>query len=186
MLRFQSGGREPRSSPRDVRRAFPAREGPQVVVAAEDHRRVLHAGRELLQLRHLHRGRLGHARYGGKSLHEQSHGESFISLFAHRFEQGIYILDEPEAALSPQRQLSFLRIIHDLSTPGHAQFIIATHSPIILSYPGAVLFNLDADTIQEIAYRETNHFLITRDFLNSLESFFKHLFNAAEPGDGDG
>ena len=63
--------------------------------------------------------------YGGKSLHEQSHGESFISLFANRFEQGIYILDEPEAALSPQRQLSFLKIIHDLATPGHAQFLIA-------------------------------------------------------------
>ena len=61
---------------------------------------------------------------------EQSHGESFISLSANRFEQGIYILDEPEAALSPQRQLSFLKIIHDLATPGHAQFLIATHSPI--------------------------------------------------------
>jgi hypothetical protein len=67
--------------------------------------------------------------YGGKSLHEQSHRESFISLFANRFEQGLYILDEPEAALSPQRELSFLKIIHDLSTPGHAQVLIATHSP---------------------------------------------------------
>ena len=71
--------------------------------------------------------------YGGKSLHEQSHGESFISVFANRFEQGIYILDEPEAALSPQRQLTFLKIIHDLTAAGHAQFLIATHSPIILS-----------------------------------------------------
>ena len=71
--------------------------------------------------------------YGGKSLHEQSHGESFIALFANRFEQGIYLLDEPEAALSPQRQLSFLRIVHDLATPGHAQFLIASHSPILLS-----------------------------------------------------
>jgi predicted ATPase len=116
--------------------------------------------------------------YGGKSLHEQSHGESFISLFANRFEQGIYILDEPEAALSPQRQLSFLKIIHDLTTPGHAQFLIATHSPILLSYPGAVLFDLDGDTIREIDYRETKHFLITRDFLNSPERFFKHLLPA--------
>jgi predicted ATPase len=115
-------------------------------------------------------------RYGGKSLHEQSHGESFMSLFANRFEQGMYILDEPEAALSPQRQLSFLKIIHDLATPGHAQFIIATHSPIILSYPDAVLFTLDGDSIEEISYRETKQFLITRDFLNSPESFFKHLF----------
>jgi len=99
-----------------------------------------------------------------------------MSLFANRFEQGIDILDEPEAALSPQRQLSFLKLVHDLATPGHAQFIIATHSPIILSYPGAVLFSLDGATIQEIGYRETNHFLITRDFLNSPERLFKHLF----------
>jgi predicted ATPase len=116
--------------------------------------------------------------YGGKSLHEQSHGESFIALFAHRFEQGIYILDEPEAALSPQRQLSFLRIVHDLVTPGHAQFVIASHSPILLAYPGAVLFDLDGDRIQEVEYRETRHYLLTRDFLNSPESFFKHLFRA--------
>ena len=122
--------------------------------------------------------------YGGKPLHGQSHGESFIALFAHRFEQGVYILDEPEAALSPQRQLSFLRIVHDLTAPGHAQFIIATHSPILLSFPGAVLFDLDADAIQEVDYRETKHFLLTRDFLNSPERFFKHLFSAA-PIDGD-
>ena len=120
--------------------------------------------------------------YGGKSLHAQSHGESFLSLFNHRFEQGLYILDEPEAALSPQRQLSFLKIIHDLATPGHAQFLISSHSPILLSYPGAVLFNLDADTIQEIPYRETQHYLVTRDFLNAPERFFKHLF--ASPSHG--
>jgi len=123
--------------------------------------------------------------YGGKSLHEQSHGESFMALFANRFEQGIYILDEPEAALSPQRQLSFLKIIHDLSTPGHAQFLIATHSPIILSCPGAVLFSLDGEAIREIDYRDTAHFLITRDFLNSPESFFKHLFSRDDENPGD-
>src|SRR5437867_8229713 len=115
--------------------------------------------------------------YGGKSLHEQSHGESFLALFANRFEQGIYILDEPEAALSPQRQLSFLRIIHELETPAHAQFLIATHSPIILSYPGAVLFSLDGDSIREVSYRETDHYLLTRDFLNSPERYFKTLFS---------
>ena len=114
--------------------------------------------------------------YGGKSLHEQSHGESFLALFAHRFDQGVFILDEPEAALSPQRQLSFLKIIHDLAKSGRAQFLIATHSPIILAFPGAVLFSLDGDAIEEIAYRDTKHFLITRDFLSSPERFFKHLF----------
>ena len=122
--------------------------------------------------------------YGGKSLHEQSHGESFMALFANRFEQGIYLLDEPEAALSPQRQLSFLRIIHDLATPGHAQFLIATHSPIILSYPGATLYSLDGHGMNEVSYRETKHFLITRDFLNSPESFFKHLFSEERDDDG--
>lgn len=123
--------------------------------------------------------------YGGRSLHEQSHGESFLSLFTNRFEQGIYILDEPEAALSPQRQLSFLRVIHDLATPGHAQFLIATHSPIILSYPGAVLFSLDGGAIREVSYRDTQHFLVTRDFLNSPESFFKHLFRTVDDEKGE-
>ena len=123
--------------------------------------------------------------YGGKSLHQQSHGESFLALFANRFEQGIYILDEPEAALSPQRQLTFLRIIHEIVTPGQAQFIIATHSPIILSYPGSVLFSLDGDTIQEIAYRESEHYLVTRDFLNSPERYFRHLFDTPSDREGD-
>lgn len=122
--------------------------------------------------------------YGGKSLHQQSHGESFLALFANRFEQGIYLLDEPEAALSPQRQLSFLKIIHDLAAPGHAQFLIATHSPIILSYPDAAIFSLDGDSIEEIGYQQTQHFLITRDFLNAPERFFKRLFGKFG-GDGN-
>jgi len=113
--------------------------------------------------------------YGGKSLHAQSHGESFLSLFKHRFEQGLYILDEPEAALSPQRQLSFLKIIYDLTAPGQAQFLIATHSPMLLAYPGAIIFDLDGDAIQSVRYEETKHYLITRDFLNSPDRFFKHL-----------
>jgi predicted ATPase len=121
--------------------------------------------------------------YGGKSLHQQSHGESFLALFANRFEQGLYILDEPEAALSPQRQLSFLSIIHDLEASGHAQFIIATHSPIILSYPGAALLSLGDKAIREVAYRETEHYLLTRDFLNAPERYFKHLFDDAAGDD---
>lgn len=115
--------------------------------------------------------------YGGKSLHAQSHGESFMALFANRFEQGIYILDEPEAALSPQRQLSFLKIIHDLTSPGHAQFLIATHSPILLCYPDAVLYSLDGGNIRPIVYQETEHYRLTRDFLNAPERYFKHLFD---------
>jgi predicted ATPase len=72
-------------------------------------------------------------RYGGRSLHDQSHGESFLALFSNRLDRGIYILDEPEAALSPQRQLSFLSVIHRLETAGRAQFLVSTHSPIILA-----------------------------------------------------
>ena len=123
--------------------------------------------------------------YGGKSLHAQSHGESFLSLFTHRFEQGLYILDEPEAALSPQRQLCFLRVIHDLETPGEAQFLISTHSPILLAYPGAVLFSLDGGSIREVEYRDTEHYRVTWDFLNAPERYFKHLFREDPDDDVD-
>jgi predicted ATPase len=122
--------------------------------------------------------------YGGKSLHEQSHGESFLALFSNRFEQGIFILDEPEAALSPQRQLSFLRIIRALEAPRHAQFLISTHSPIILSYPAAVLYSLDGDSIQRVEYRETDHYRITRDFLNAPDRYFEHLFRPEHDDEG--
>jgi predicted ATPase len=118
--------------------------------------------------------------YGGKSLHEQSHGESFLALFINRFEQGLYILDEPEAALSPQRQLTLLKIIHDLEKPGHAQFLISTHSPILLSYPGAVLLSLDGDSINEIDYKDTEHYRVTKDFLNAPERFLKCLFDDSD------
>jgi predicted ATPase len=123
--------------------------------------------------------------YGGRPLHQQSHGESFLSLFTHRFEQGIYILDEPEAALSPQRQLAFLRIIHDLETPREAQFLISTHSPILLGYPGAVLLSLDGDSIREIDYRDTEHYRVTRGFLNAPERYLRHLFGETKDVDDD-
>ena len=115
--------------------------------------------------------------YGGKSLHRQSHGESFLALFQNRFEHGLYILDEPEAALSPQRQLAFLRIIHELETPRHAQFLIASHSPILLAYPGATLYQFEEDGIRNVAYRETDHYLVTRDFLNNPERVLQYLFS---------
>ena len=117
-------------------------------------------------------------RYGGRSLHQQSHGESFLALFANRFDRGIYLLDEPEAALSPKRQLSFLKIIHDLEADGRAQFLIASHSPILLAYPGSTVLSLDEGRIHEVEYHETDHYKITRQFLESPERFFKHLFSA--------
>ena len=114
--------------------------------------------------------------YGGKSLHQQSHGESFLALFENRFEQGLYILDEPEAALSPQRQLTFLSIINNLVSGGHAQFLVATHSPILLCYPGAKIISFDAGKLQEIEYEDTEHFQLTRDFLNNPQRYFRYLF----------
>jgi predicted ATPase len=115
--------------------------------------------------------------YGGVSLHEQSHGESFIALVTQRFRgHGVYILDEPEAALSPQRQLSLLALTHELVEEERSQFIIATHSPILMAYPGALLYQLNGDGIERIKYEDTEHYTITRDFLNSPERFFKTLF----------
>lgn len=111
--------------------------------------------------------------YGGVSLHKQSHGESFMSVFLNRLNgKGIYIFDEPEAALSPNRQLAFLARMHHL-VEEDAQFIIATHSPIIMSYPNSKIINLD-DKMKEIEYEKTEHYLITRDFLNNTEKML-HL-----------
>jgi predicted ATPase len=121
--------------------------------------------------------------YGGVSLHEQSHGESFIALATNRFGgDGLYILDEPEAALSPQRQLTLLSIIHDLVDKRASQFVIATHSPILMAYPNALIYRLGPNGIEQVAYEDTEHYRITRDFLNSPERFFKSLFRRSESG----
>ncbi|MCF6095359.1 AAA family ATPase [Microaerobacter geothermalis] len=114
--------------------------------------------------------------YGNKSLHAQSHGESFWSLFKNRFtKKGIYLLDEPEAALSPTRQLSFLRLIDDMVKEGESQFIIATHSPIILGYPNAQIFNFDTKPISKIAYEETIHYIITKKFLENRDGILAEI-----------
>lgn len=122
------------------------------------------------------------ARYGGRSLHEQSHGEAFLSLFEHRFEDGLYLLDEPEAALSPQRQLAFMQIMHGLAQQRVAQFIVATHSPLLLCLPGARVLEFENGVISEVAYRDTEHFRLTRDFLNDPERYFRYLFADELPG----
>jgi predicted ATPase len=121
-------------------------------------------------------------RYGGRSFNERSHGEAFLALFEHRFEDGLYLLDEPEAALSPQRQLAFLRIMHNLATRRIAQFIVATHSPILLCLPGARILSFDDDRISEVDVRDTEHFQITRGFLNDPERYFRYLFADDEDG----
>ncbi len=119
--------------------------------------------------------------YGGVSLHEQSHGESFLALATHRFGgNGLYILDEPEAALSPQRQLTLLSIINELVEERASQFVIATHSPILMAYPKALIYRLAPNGIGRVAYEDTEHYRITRDFLNSPERYFKSLFRRSE------
>jgi predicted ATPase len=108
--------------------------------------------------------------YGGTSLHEQSHGESFFALFQHRFRGcGLYLMDEPEAALSPRRQLQFLSLLHDYCRRG-SQFVIATHSPIIMAYPDAALYVFGPEGIRQVPYTETEHYLVTRGFLSSPKS----------------
>ncbi|WP_455660832.1 AAA family ATPase, partial [Pradoshia sp.] len=115
--------------------------------------------------------------YGGKSLHQQSHGESFLSLFSNRFYgKAIYLLDEPEAALSPARQLTFLRVIHDLTKQKDVQMIIATHSPILLGFPNAQIFSFDEDEIREVSYEMTDHYSITKYFLQNREKMLEELF----------
>lgn len=114
--------------------------------------------------------------YGGISLHEQSHGESFFSLVSNRFGgNGLYILDEPEAALSPMRQMSLLTLLHDL-TEKKSQFIIATHSPILLAYPDALIYELRKDSITETLYENTDTYNITRRFLENPKRMMKYLF----------
>ena len=114
--------------------------------------------------------------YGGTSLHDQSHGESFLALTQNRFRgNGFYVLDEPESALSPARQLSMLRIIHDLVEQKGSQFLIATHSPILMAYPKATIYQLSETGIAPVLYEDTEHFQITRSFLNQRDTFLHHL-----------
>jgi predicted ATPase len=114
--------------------------------------------------------------YGGRSLHEQSHGESFLALLKNRFRgEGLYLLDEPEAALSPQRQLAALSRIHDLILE-NAQFVVATHSPILMAYPDACIYLFNAEGIKKVAYEDTEHYQITRDFLANPARMLRVLF----------
>lgn len=113
--------------------------------------------------------------YGGKSLHEQSHGEAFLSLLMHRINgDGLYIFDEPESALSPQRQLSLLVLMDRLVKQG-AQLIIATHSPILMAYPGALIYEIDQHGLRPTTYEETEHFQVTRNFLNRKDQMLAQL-----------
>lgn len=115
--------------------------------------------------------------YGGVSLHKRSHGESFLDLVKNRFGgKGFYLLDEPEAALSPSRLMQLAVLIHDLIAKD-SQFIICTHSPILMSYPNADLREFSEEGIRKTSFQETEHYRITRDFIEKPEVMYSHLFN---------
>lgn len=115
--------------------------------------------------------------YGGRSLHEQSHGEAFFAVFMNRFSgHGLYILDEPESALSPLRQMAMISRIHDLVRQD-SQFIITTHSPIIMAYPDATIFQLTKNGFESIAYEETENYTTMRGFINNREKMLRVLLD---------
>lgn len=113
--------------------------------------------------------------YGGRSLHEQSHGESFLALMMNRFRgKGLYFLDEPEAALSPSRQLAMIVRIHELVTE-QSQFIIATHSPIILAYPSSWIYQIVSGGLHRVSYEETDHYIVSKRFLTDSKNQIERL-----------
>jgi predicted ATPase len=114
--------------------------------------------------------------YGAESLHSCSHGEAFLALLTHKLRgKGLYLLDEPEAALSPTRQLAALVAIRQL-VEDQSQFIIATHSPILLAYPNATIFRFGSDGISAVRFEETEHYTVTRDFMNNYPRRLEQLF----------
>ncbi len=112
--------------------------------------------------------------FDGKRIHEQSHGEAFMAIVK-GFRPGLYIFDEPESALSPNRQFALLRAIHDLVENG-SQFIIATHSPLLLAYPGAAIYQLSGSGIERMQYEDVDHVLVTKDFLNNPSAYLDRIF----------
>ena len=117
------------------------------------------------------------AAYGGRSLHEQSHGESFLAILVNRFgPDGLYLLDEPEAALSTQNCLTFLRRMHELVGDG-SQFVVATHSPIVLAYPDALIYECGPGGVEPIAYDDAESVRLMRGFLDAPERFVQRLLD---------
>ena len=117
------------------------------------------------------RGQLDY--FGGKSLTTQSHGQSLMSFFRNRYRiKGLYLLDEPETALSPRSQIELLEIINTMSTAGHAQFLIATHSPLLLACPNAQIYTFDDNHVRQIQYEETDHYRLYKSFLENRQKYF--------------
>ena len=114
--------------------------------------------------------------FGGRSLMVQSHGQSLMSFFKSRFKiKGLYLLDEPETALSPATQIDLLKLVTKMAYSGHAQFIIATHSPILLACPAAVIYNFSASALKPIGYEETEHFKVYKRFMQDPYRYLQDI-----------
>ncbi len=112
--------------------------------------------------------------HGGHILNTLSHGEAILSYFGGRYHiKGLYFLDEPEAAFSPSSQIKFLKLLQRLEAAGHAQFIMATHSPILLAYPGAQIFSFDSSRIEEVNYEDTTHYKLYKQFFTDRSAFLE-------------
>jgi predicted ATPase len=119
-----------------------------------------------------HPGRLKY--HGGHILNMLSHGEGILAYFSGRYHiKGLYFLDEPESALSPSSQVTFLKLLQQLAAKGHAQFIMATHSPILLAYPGAQIFSFDSPRIEEVEYEDTAHYKLYKQFFADRAVFLE-------------
>ena len=114
-------------------------------------------------------------RYGGRSLHRRSHGEAFLAMMRAWMYPGILFMDEPESALSPQKQLTLLTYISDMVEDRDTQFVIATHSPILMTFPGATILSLDGGRVHKVSLEETSHYQITRGILEAPERYWRHL-----------
>jgi predicted ATPase len=114
--------------------------------------------------------------FGGKSLMNQSHGQSLMSFFRSRFKiKGLYLLDEPETALSPASQIDLLKLLIRMGRSGHAQFIIATHSPILLACPQAKIYHFDQSTLKQVGYEETEHFQVYKSFMTDPNKYLQEI-----------
>jgi len=113
--------------------------------------------------------------YGSKSLQEQSHGESFMSLFTNRFFSGLFILDEPESALSPEKQIELVALLSELTKVGERQFIIATHSPILIATPNSIVYEIENGKLIQKPYYDTSQFKLYKTFLNAPDAFLHHF-----------
>ena len=118
-------------------------------------------------------------RYGGRSLHTRSHGEAFLAMLIGRLDSGLILMDEPESALSPQRQLSLLARMAEMVSAGESQFLIATHSPILLTYPGADIVSFDSPSLAPVRLEDTSHYQITKGILENPDRYWRHLKRGA-------